>query len=64
MELLFASILQNALAFFVNGGFFMIILLIVSVVAGTVIVLRSTALREKADPASCARRRDRKSSAG
>jgi biopolymer transport protein ExbB len=48
MELLFASILQNAVAFFVNGGFFMIILLIVSVVAGAVIVLRGTALREKA----------------
>jgi biopolymer transport protein ExbB len=48
MELFFASILQNALAFFVNGGFFMIILLIVSVVAGAVIVLRGTALREKA----------------
>jgi biopolymer transport protein ExbB len=47
MELLFASILQNALAFFVNGGFFMIILLMVSVVAGSVIVLRGTALREK-----------------
>jgi biopolymer transport protein ExbB len=48
MELLFASILQNAVAFFVNGGFFMIILLMVSVVAGAVIVLRGTALREKA----------------
>ncbi len=48
MELLFASIFQNALSFFVNGGFFMIILLIVSVVAGSVIVLRGTALREKA----------------
>jgi biopolymer transport protein ExbB len=47
MELLFASVLQSALAFFINGGFFMIILLIVSVVAGTVIVLRGTALREK-----------------
>jgi biopolymer transport protein ExbB len=47
MELFFASIIQNALAFFINGGFFMGILLVVSIVAGTVIVLRGTALREK-----------------
>ena len=47
MELFFASILQNALSFFINGGFFMGILLVVSIVAGTVIVLRGTALREK-----------------
>jgi biopolymer transport protein ExbB len=47
MELLFASIIQNTLSFFINGGFFMGILLVVSLVAGTVIVLRGTALREK-----------------
>jgi biopolymer transport protein ExbB len=48
MDLLLASMFQHALAFFINGGFFMLILLLVSVVAGTVIVLRGTALREKA----------------
>ena len=48
MELLFASIIQGALDFFLKGGFFMVILLVVSVLAGTVIVLRSAALREKA----------------
>ena len=48
MDLFLASMFQHALAFFINGGFFMFILLIVSVVAGTVIVLRGTALREKA----------------
>ena len=47
MELFFASIIQNALSFFINGGFFMGILLVVSIVAGTVIVLRGAALREK-----------------
>ena len=47
MELFFASIIQNALSFFINGGFFMGILLVVSIAAGTVIVLRGTALREK-----------------
>ena len=47
MELFLASIIQGALAFFINGGFFMAILLVVSVVAGTVIVLRSAALRER-----------------
>lgn len=48
MDLFLASVFQHALAFFINGGFFMFILLVVSVVAGTVIVLRGTALREKA----------------
>jgi biopolymer transport protein ExbB len=47
MELFFASIIQNTLSFFIHGGFFMAILLVVSIVAGTVIVLRGTALREK-----------------
>jgi biopolymer transport protein ExbB len=48
MDLFLASVFQHALAFFINGGFFMFVLLVVSVVAGTVIVLRGTALREKA----------------
>ncbi len=48
MDLFLASMFQHSLAFFINGGFFMFILLAVSVVAGTVIVLRGTALREKA----------------
>lgn len=48
MDLFLASVFQHALAFFINGGFFMLVLLAVSVVAGTVIVLRGTALREKA----------------
>ena len=47
MELFFASLIQNTLSFFINGGFFMGILLVVSIAAGTVIVLRGTALREK-----------------
>jgi len=47
MELFFASIIQGALDFFVQGGFFMAILLVVSIAAGTVIILRSTALRER-----------------
>ena len=47
MELFLASIIQGALAFFVKGGFFMAILLVVSMVAGTVIILRSAALRER-----------------
>jgi biopolymer transport protein ExbB len=47
MELFFASIIQGALDFFVQGGFFMAILLVVSIVAGTVIILRSAALRER-----------------
>jgi biopolymer transport protein ExbB len=47
MELLFASIIQGALDFFVQGGFFMAILLVVSIAAGTVIILRSAALRER-----------------
>ncbi|MGA7394682.1 MAG: MotA/TolQ/ExbB proton channel family protein [Terrimicrobiaceae bacterium] len=48
MEFLFASIIQGALDFFVKGGFFMVILLAVSVLAGTVIILRVAALRERA----------------
>ena len=48
MELILASIVEGALDFFVKGGFFMAILLVVSIVAGTVIILRSAALREKA----------------
>ncbi len=47
MELFFASILQAALGFFIKGGFFMFVLLVVSIVAGTVILLRGAALRER-----------------
>ena len=47
MELFFASILQAALDFFIKGGFFMLVLLVVSIVAGTVILLRGAALRER-----------------
>ena len=47
MEVFIASIIQNTLSFFIHGGFFMGILLVVSTVAGAVIVLRGTALREK-----------------
>ena len=47
MELFFASIIQGTLDFFVQGGFFMAILLVVSIAAGTVIILRSAALRER-----------------
>ena len=47
MELFFASILQGALDFFIKGGFFMLVLLVVSIVAGTVIILRGAALRER-----------------
>jgi biopolymer transport protein ExbB len=47
MELFLASIIQGALEFFVKGGFFMAILLVVSIVAGTVIILRGAALRER-----------------
>jgi biopolymer transport protein ExbB len=46
MELFFASVIQGALDFFVQGGFFMAILLVVSIAAGTVIILRGAALRE------------------
>jgi biopolymer transport protein ExbB len=48
MELFFASIIQGALDFFMKGGFFTAILLVVSIMAGTVIILRSAALRERA----------------
>ncbi|MET0253539.1 MAG: MotA/TolQ/ExbB proton channel family protein [Terrimicrobiaceae bacterium] len=47
MELFFASILQAALDFFIKGGFFMLVLLVVSIAAGTVILLRGAALRER-----------------
>ncbi len=47
MDLFFASIVDKTLAFFINGGFFMGVLLVVSIAAGTVIVSRGTALREK-----------------
>jgi biopolymer transport protein ExbB len=47
MELFFASIIQSALSFIIKGGFFTLILLIVSITAGTIMVLRAVALREK-----------------
>ncbi|HEY5742179.1 MAG TPA: MotA/TolQ/ExbB proton channel family protein [Terrimicrobiaceae bacterium] len=47
MDLFFASIIQGALSFFIQGGFFMLVLLVVSIIAGTVMVLRGAALREK-----------------
>ena len=47
MELFFASIVQAALDFFIKGGFFMLVLLVVSIAAGTVILLRGAALRER-----------------
>jgi biopolymer transport protein ExbB len=47
MELFFASIIEKSVSFFINGGLFMGVLLVVSIVAGAVIVLRGTALREK-----------------
>lgn len=39
--------LQGAVDFFVRGGFFMLLLLLLSVGAGTVILLRAFALRER-----------------
>ena len=59
MELILASIVEGALEFFVKGGFFMAILLVVSIVAGTVIILRSAALRSKGDPLAGPCRGDR-----
>ena len=47
MELFFASIFDAALNFFIQGGFFMLVLLAVSIAAGTVILLRAAALRER-----------------
>lgn len=48
MDLLIASVFSNAYHFFEQGGIFMIFLLMLSVAAGTVIILRATALRQKA----------------
>lgn len=47
MELLSASFLNGILLFFVKGGIFMAVLMALSVVAGTVIIMRATALRER-----------------
>jgi len=47
MPILAASVLQNAVHFFVQGGIFMIFLLALSVTALTVIILRGAALKEK-----------------
>jgi len=38
---------SGAVAFFVNGGFFMILLLLLSLSAGTIMLLRALALRER-----------------
>ncbi len=49
MELLpLASIIQEALDFFIKGGFFMLLLLILSVISVTVMILRGTAIRRSA----------------
>lgn len=48
MDLFIASALTSAFHFFEQGGFFMILLLLLSITAGTVMILRGTALREKA----------------
>jgi biopolymer transport protein ExbB len=48
MDLFFASALTSAFRFFEQGGIFMIFLLLLSIVAVTVMILRGTALREKA----------------
>lgn len=47
MELLSASFLNGILLFFIKGGIFMAVLMALSVVAGTVIIMRATALRER-----------------
>ena len=47
MDLFIASVFSNAFHFFEQGGIFMIFLLMLSVAAGTVIILRGTALRQK-----------------
>ena len=47
MHFLAASFLHSALDFFIKGGFFMAVLLVVSITAGTVIILRGLALRER-----------------
>jgi biopolymer transport protein ExbB len=48
MDLPIASALTSAYNFFYQGGIFMILLLLVSITAGTVMILRGAALREKA----------------
>ena len=47
MDLPIASALSSAYHFFEQGGFFMILLLLLSITAGTVMILRGMALREK-----------------
>jgi biopolymer transport protein ExbB len=45
MELFVASFITNILDFFIKGGLFMFLLLALSVAAGTIMILRATALR-------------------
>lgn len=47
MDLFLASFLSGIVTFFVNGGIFMFFLMALSVVAGTVMIMRGTALMEK-----------------
>lgn len=47
MELLIASVIQNAFNFFAHGGIFMGFLLLISITAVTVIILRGMALKQK-----------------
>jgi biopolymer transport protein ExbB len=48
MDPIIASAFSSAFRFFEQGGIFMIFLLLISIVAVTVMILRGTALREKA----------------
>lgn len=48
MALMLASIVTNALNFFIQGGFFMYLLLLLSVVSVAVIILRGRAIRAAA----------------
>lgn len=45
MDLFVASFITNILDFFIKGGLFMFLLLALSVVAGTIMILRASALR-------------------
>jgi biopolymer transport protein ExbB len=47
MDLFIASAISSAYHFFEQGGIFMIFLLLLSVIAGTVMILRGMALRQK-----------------
>jgi biopolymer transport protein ExbB len=47
MEMITASFINGILLFFIKGGLFMAVLMALSVVAGTVIILRALALRQR-----------------